>query len=424
MDCSDVAKKYGIIEYLPEFFEDECLKFYSKNDLELIEQVDLPRFNLFLAGYEYDENDKYYIKTNNVVEYEFNEKRFKLYENNDCFIYHIFLCNYKLKKFRNIILSDIVDFPGDGVYVYKDKYYCHYYEAIKSLVFFNRNQFITLPGLFIMPDLKKPNGPEFVSKYFDIKDGQGHNQPNVAEFFEADDEAISVHFGLIYRDIMIAALKMENPIIYKNIIEKDEEEINSMKNIDDMGKCALKIYHLYGHHEFRDFCNTICSPEIFNKELLKNGEVRKNLKNNFWIYHEFKSSLRDPNNDFIAGEDFTFLIINAIKSLEYLLYRKMCNYKDFKQIEYDDKITEKTMLDNLIYYIKHNRQMFRTPNKNVISKDTYNSLVKSYIDLLYYVKNECRNGYFHKHRIDNYEKLCEKREKVLEAIAKTIIFLK
>ena len=29
------------------------------------------------------------------------------------------------------------------------------------------------------------------------------------------------------------------------------------------------------------FAIRLCSPEIFNKELLKNGEVRKNLKNNF-----------------------------------------------------------------------------------------------------------------------------------------------
>ena len=424
MNCSDIAKKYGITEYLPEFFDDECLKFYSKNDLESIEQVDLPRFNLFFAGYEYDENDEYYIKTNKVVEYEFYEKKYKLYENSDCFIYHIFLCNYKLKKFRNIILSDIVDFPGDGVYIYKNKYYCHYYEAIKSLVFFNRNQFLSLPGLFIMPDLKKANGPEFISKYFEIKDGHGYNQSNVEEFYVIDDDAILVHFSLIYRRIMMEALKVENPIMYKNIIEKDEEEIDDMKNIDDMGKCALKIYYLYGHHEFRDFCNTICSPEIFNKELLKNGEVRKNLKNNFWIYHEFNSSLKDPNTDFIEGEDFTFLIINAIKSLEYLLYKKIKDYKDFKNISKNNEITEKVMMDTMIYYIQNHNEMFKKFSEDEMSKNNYDSFIESYIKLLYFVKDECRNGYFHKHRIDKYNELCEKRNKVLEAIAKTIIILK
>ena len=82
------------------------------------------------------------------------------------------------------------------------------------------------------------------------------------------------------------------------------------------------------------------------------------------------------------------------------------------------------MLDNLIYFIEHHKEMFKELNESIISKSNYEEYIKSYIELLYYVKDECRNGYFHKERIDDYNSLCEKREKVLEAIAKTIIFLK
>ena len=247
---------------------------------------------------------------------------------------------------------------------------------------------------------------------------------NIKEFQDVEDESILVDFKKYYRNIMIEIFKMEKPDVYKNSIEKESEEVNSLKGIEDSHKRALKLYYLYANKEFTDFCNKICSPEIFDKELLKNGEVRKNLKNNFWIFHEFNGTLRDPNDDYIEGEDFTFLIINVIKSLEYLLYRKMCNDKDFKKIKYDDKITEKTMLDSLIYYIQNNSDMFKIIDNDLISKDTANSLIKSYIDLLYNVKDKCRNGYFHKHRIDDYDTLCEKREMVLEAIARTIIFLK
>ena len=42
--------------------------------------------------------------------------------------------------------------------------------------------------------------------------------------------------------------------------------------------------------------------------------MRKNLKNNFWFFHEFNGTLTDRNDDYIEGEDFTFLIINVIKS--------------------------------------------------------------------------------------------------------------
>ena len=82
------------------------------------------------------------------------------------------------------------------------------------------------------------------------------------------------------------------------------------------------------------------------------------------------------------------------------------------------------MLDNLIYFIEHHEEMFRIIDENTICKDNYKEMKQSYIKLLYYVKDECRNGYFHKERIDDYNSLCEKRKKVLEAIAKTIILLK
>ena len=425
MDNSEIAKKHGINRKMPHFFSEECLKFYSENDIEIIQKETLGLFDLqFFSGYEYDDKEEYYTKTNGTLEYEFDGKKYDLFEYKDCFAYYVFICNEKLKKFRHIILSDYKDFDGDGVYLYKDKFYCQYYDATKSLFFFNRNQYISLPGPFIMNDLKRANSSEFISRYYKIEDGNGYVQPNISEFYADEDEAILIYFHDIYEKIMRELFKKEKPSIYKETIEKEEKEFDDIKGLDISNKNALKTYYLYATKEFTDFCNAICGPEIFNKELLKNGEVRKNLKNNFLIYHEFNSSLRDPNNDFIQGEDFTFLIINAIKSLEYLLYRKIRNYEDFKKIDNDKQISEKTMLDNLIYYIEKHREMFRKSSEDKLSKDNYESLIKAYIKLLYYVKDECRNGFFHKERIDTYDSLCEKREAVLEAIARTIILLK
>lgn len=422
MNNSDIAKKYGITEYEFESFSDECLKFYSKNDVEKIKKETIGLQNLQFSGYEYDDNDKYYVKNNNIVSYEFDGKQYDLYEYEDCFTYYVYLCNKKLKKFRCIILSDYKDFAGDGVYIYKDKYFCHYYESIRALLFFNRNQYIQFPGPFIMSDIRKPKAPEFILKYFDIENKQVSNKHNIAQFYESDDEAILVHFNPIYTKIMIEVLKKEKPS-FRAFLEEMVNNIDKIEGMDEIKKIEIKQIELFGNEDYRDFCNKVCSPEIFNKELLKNGEVRKNLKNNFWIYHEFNSSLRDPNSSFIQGEDFTFLILNAIKSLEYLLYRKISNYKDFQEID-NDEITEKAMLDKMINYIKNHKDMISLPSDNVISKDNFNSFIDDYIELLFYVKDECRNGYFHKHRIDDYDNLHKKREKVLEAIAKTIIILK
>ena len=424
MNNTEIAKKYGIKEILPYFFTEDCLKFYSKNDREIIQKDTIGLLSLEFSEYEYDEDNRFYIKMGGTIKYEYDGKEYDLFEYEDCFTFYTYLCNKKSKKFRNINLNDYKEFCKDSVLIYKDKYYCQYYMKYRSLFFFNRNECIMNPGPSVIKDLKIAKSQDLVSKYFDIKGEYAILKENIKEFQDVEDEAILVDFKKYYRNIMIEIFKMEKPDVYKNSIEKESEEVNSLKGIEDSHKRALKLYYLYANKEFTDFCNKICSPEVFDKELLKNGEVRKNLKNNFWIFHEFNGTLRDPNDDYIEGEDFTFLIINVIKSLEYLLYRKMCNDKDFKKIKYDDKITEKTMLDSLIYYVQNNSDMFKIIDNDLISKDTANSLIKSYIDLLYNVKDKCRNGYFHKHRIDDYDTLCEKREMVLEAIARTIIFLK
>lgn len=421
MNNSDIAKKYGITEH--KFFSDECLKFYSKVERELIEFEQIGINNLVNSGYELDENPKYYVKTNNIVNYEFKGKKYDLFEYKECFTYYIFLCNEKLKKFRFIILSDYKDFNKDDVYIYKDKYYCQYYDCFKALLVFNRNQVITLAGPFIVSELKKAEASEFYSKYFSIENNQVFFNKNISEFYESNDESILDYFNVVYTEIMKEECKKEKPE-FKTFIENTEKIIDQMENVDELNKLLNKQRLLFENEEYRNFCNAICSPEIFSKNLLKNGEVRKNLKNNFWIYHEFKSSLRDPNNEHIEGEDFTFLILNAIKSLEYLLYRKISDYKDFQEFDNDDEITEKAMLDKMINYIKNHKNMISLPGDDVISKENFNAFVDSYIELLFYVKDECRNGYFHKHRIDDYENLYKKRKKVLEAIAKTIIILK
>lgn len=420
MDNIETAKKYGIIEN--EYFSDEIIKFYSNVERDEYIFQTTGMNNLINSGYIFDESPKYYLKNNTLAKYNINGKEYDIYGYDNCFTYNLFLCNEKYKKFRYIYLSDYKDFSGDGVYLYKNKYYCQYYEATQTLFVFNRNQIIKSPAPYIFPNLKFGKSRELISKYFDLDGNKGSNKQNISEFYESDDDFIIDFFSNIYTKIMKEILKKENPTFKINI--ENIENIVDKSNIDEISKLLNKQRLLFENEDYRNFCNNICSPEIFNKELLKNGEVRKNLKNNFWIFHEFNATLKDPDNNYIEGEDFTFLIINAIKSLEYLLYRKMCENKELENIKYDDEITEKTMLDNLIKYIRNNKEIFKIIDSNLISKENTDFIIQSYIDLLYDVKNKCRNGYFHKHRIDDYNTLCEKREKVLEAIAKTIIFLK
>ena len=56
---------------------------------------------------------------------------------------------------------------------------------------------------------------------------------NITEFYIDEDEAILIYFHNIYEKIMKEVFKIENPIVYKNTIEKDEEEVNNMNNMDE-----------------------------------------------------------------------------------------------------------------------------------------------------------------------------------------------
>ena len=420
MNNSEIAKKHGIIE--KKYLSDESIEFYSEVEKDVFIFQSTGMSNLINSGYTFDTDPKYYVKNNTITKYYFDGKEYDVFGYENCFTYNLFLCNEKYKKFRYIYLSDYKEFSSDGVYVYKNKYYCQYYQATQMLFVFNRNQVITFAAPYIVPDLKLAKSMEFISKYFDLDGNKGSNKENISEFYDSDDDTILDSFNVIYTRIMKETLKKEK-ITFKNNMENIESEVDKL-NIDDIQKHLHKQRLLFENEEYRDFCNSICSPKVFGDELMKIREVRKNLKNNFWIFHEFNCTLRESDNDYIQGEDFTFLIINAIKALEFLLYKKIKNYEGFKKIDNDNQISEKTMLDNLIYFIEHHEEMFRKIDENTICKDNYKKMKQSYIELLYYVKDKCRNGYFHKDRIDDYNSLCEKRKKVLEAITITIILLK
>ena len=62
MNNTEIAKKYGIKEILPYFFTEDCLKFYSKNDREIIQKDTIGLLSLEFSEYEYDEDNRFYIK--------------------------------------------------------------------------------------------------------------------------------------------------------------------------------------------------------------------------------------------------------------------------------------------------------------------------------------------------------------------------
>ena len=228
MNNSEIAKKHGIVENT--YFSDECIKFYSNVEKEVIIFQTTGLNNLIQSGYTLDRNEKYYVKNNDSVKYYFNDEEYELFGYDNCFTYNLFLCNEKYKKFRYIYLSDYKNFASDGVYLYKNKYYCQYYEATQILFVFNRNQVISSPAPYIYPDLKLAKSKEFISKYFDMDGNKGSNKENISEFYDSDDDTILDSFNVIYTKIMREILEKEK-ITFKNNIEIIESKIDKL-NID------------------------------------------------------------------------------------------------------------------------------------------------------------------------------------------------
>ena len=65
----------------------------------------------------------------------------------------------------------------------------------------------------------------FISKYFELKDGHSYQKPNITEFYIDEDEAILIYFIISMKKIMKEVFKIENPIVYKNTIEKTKKKL-------------------------------------------------------------------------------------------------------------------------------------------------------------------------------------------------------
>ena len=124
------------------------------------------------------------------------------------------------------------------------------------------------------------------------------------------------------------------------------------------------------------------------------------------------------SEEFIQGEDYSFLIFNLVKAFEFLLYR-IINIANIK-LPGDKDIDDRIMLDSMIKLIKDNKdKLLRQEIQNYIDDEKYDEFIKH----LNIVKDKCRNGYFHKDRMDSYKSLHEKREFVFHTIVETIALI-
>lgn len=397
------------------------LKYYGNDFFEEIKQG-LFKENMEKRGYIYiPNNDKtiFVLDSDSIVECSSpSGKKYKMLSYKDCDIQENWLVNNKLKKFRCITLADMIDFNKFNLFLYDGKEIVLFEENM--LYFINKNNYLAYPGPLIADHISLFTGKEIRKKYFNQnKDDIYVNKIKSTQHVPFGNDFINAYIRIVYIKVMAKYLKNYDKE-YADYCKKCFSNKELMKKHYDNEEICELYYCFPTFNNSFEFCEYFCSIDIVISEVNHYREVRQNIKNNFWINYSFENSLIDNEDNYIPGEDFTFLILNLIKAFEFLLYIKIKR----NEIPINDNnklIDDKVMLNEMIKIIKSNKEQLIKPD---ILKIIQNDQFDEYVTNLLFIKDECRNGYFHKDRLDNKKQTDCKREKLLEGIIETLILLK
>ncbi len=392
----------------------EYLNRCGKNNYESLQQL-IFELKLINEGYMGDSDPQYYEQVEHAkVLYIFNNNKYELKKYKDCDYYGYLLRNTKKKKYRLILLSDFINQKDYDLCFFNNEL-CFNYN--NDLIFFNSNMILPNAGILLVDQLKKYNHDELMKLYFDKKDNHYISKKSVSGYTVFDDDYIDNQIRRYYEKLLTEHCKYVSEA-YRKICddidkETDKETKKPLFNYGDNGRfIEIQLLRINNNPIKNEFCDNFIDIDSIIKELRKK-HVWKNLKNNMWIDYEFRNKMRQ-SDDYVQGEDFTFLILNLIKAIEYFLYDKLRNSYQKADDNIDEKIMFKDMIDKI------NLNMIRPELKDKFD-DKQLELFKQE---LRYVKDECRNGYFHKERIDSYDSLMEKRNKAFKVLIEIAILLK
>ena len=220
-----------------------------------------------------------------------------------------------------------------------------------------------------------------------------------------------IAFGILNKKVNLEfeSLKEKKQSLVKIKIQNTEFELNNRniiigKKSDGMTNIFsnLKLEFLSKISQFKE--NEYSNIELENiyDELTENLEIRKMLYSGAYVENIVK------NNPIFLEMDYSFVIMNNVKAIEYYL---VCYLKKVKQkygLHADRKLNvyatdykfkkwyQAVSLDNLIKYIDN--------NKDKLLKTQSNKLL---IENLDYFRKNMRNGYFHKHIIEDRKQAYE-----------------
>lgn len=313
-----------------------------------------------------------YIKSRSYLEYKTDDKTF---QDNDLF-HSIFL-----KAYNKVIINDalsFLDFDKNNKYITDFKNYNYAYYSLRNIVF---EKEIEEPFDWYIKDN--------VVEYFYDKD-YCLTFKNITEEFDNESNITLSKIYKIKTEIEEELLKRESSDYSKSFIE-EIRQINN-KKIEE----KKNIYE--EKFSFQNVLNNIYKDD-----------VRNQLDAGFWVLKEFMYNygLNGKNKDAyrnkkVPGNDYSFLIINFIKASEIFLYNKLSNLNN-------KELSLNTTLGDMIQLIDKNKHKHI---KNCLEHQQKKNFIRECYDF----KNLARNGNFHKHSVETFEK-------AEEIILNTIQFL-
>ena len=380
-------------------------KVYNKYFPTFANKTEVISRELRSEGFRYyGISDKYQKDENIEFEYQTpSGENHSLFGYKNCRVVDCLLVDDEQKIYRTLKLSDIKDFDASRMYLYKKKYICFYSNEV--LIFPNKKAVIRYPNINVIDDLEIITNDQLYNSYVLEKASNGIDRIRGIQFNEIDDNYTKSYLMDMYHTYMTNQLDR-----YENGSEtslRKQAQDNFMPN----------FFLLPYYPKYIDFCEKVLPIDYFLTEITRKREVWKNIKNNVLINELFNANNQNENN-YAYGEDYTFMIFNLIKAFEFLLYNILFE-KGIKMSD-DKDVDEKIMLNSMIQLVKDNKdKLIREGAKEYVTDEIY----EKYIEHLVYVKDKCRNGYFHKERMDNYTDSFIKRVRIFNIMIETIALI-
>ena len=285
---------------------------------------------------------------------------------------------------------------GHALAIFRDEVSKCMYPTYLVFLIAEDSSFSGIKELKDLPNLRIMTFQTFIKEVFGNEELQLFNK---AMLTYKDDMHIAMGYQIteIFNDQNLSTLKQE---LEKYLINLDyfaikQQVSNEIKNQDD------KFKDLYDQ-SFNDIVNKFVNGQQF-KKMFGNSDFAKSFLTSEWLYKQYKG---------VDGLDNTFIVAGYLKSVEQLLSYIVHSRGKGRIISVLNK--ETTIDENYIDATLGDLEYFITDYNNLDLFEDKNKFFSRYLKAqLALWRTRYRNGYFHKHSLEDLARIKTIREETI-----------